>query len=344
MPLPGVSASLAALTLNDVAQITLKGITVTGTISMEGVVGVDLDDSSVADITVKGSHDTTVSGDHISTDNQSDSGINVSDGSYAISIENNVIRGGLRGIFLYGGVQDEGGWVHDVDIRGNDVGGPAEDDVNMAGARSVLVEGNIFRAPAVTDGHDDGVQSEGSDGLSIVGNRFEASGRSIGPDQGIILGDADPPNEFWKVTNTLVENNVIQWRGTGIAMAGTRMTRIINNTSVGDATNGQPAVSLFFDTKGRSYLHDVDAEVWNNVFDSIEERDPKDEPSYEDYNCVMRGGIGDHDVTADPQVQANFQLAPGSPCLGAGRTDGAPPTDINGRTRTAPPDMGAFQH
>jgi hypothetical protein len=59
---------------------------------------------------------------------------------------------------------------------------------------------------------------------------------------------------------------------------------------------------------------------------------------------------GAHDLCQDPQVVGplsgsayGLNLAPGSPAIDAGTTEGAPTVDFEGRPRDQHPDLGAYE-
>ena len=64
------------------------------------------------------------------------------------------------------------------------------------------------------------------------------------------------------------------------------------------------------------------------------------------YSDVQGGYTGTGNIDADPlfvKAPTNLHLQYGSPCLGAGtRYYGAPPNDIDGKTRPNPPSIGAY--
>ncbi len=62
--------------------------------------------------------------------------------------------------------------------------------------------------------------------------------------------------------------------------------------------------------------------------------------------CDVQGGYaGTGDINADPLFvsAADLHLKPGSPCLGAGTSAGAPATDQDGNARPNPPSIGALE-
>lgn len=70
-------------------------------------------------------------------------------------------------------------------------------------------------------------------------------------------------------------------------------------------------------------------------------------PAMASYCDVQSGYPGTDNIDADPQVfnaaTSDLHLKPGSPCLGAGTPNGAPPTDLDGNLRPNPPSMGAYE-
>ena len=83
--------------------------------------------------------------------------------------------------------------------------------------------------------------------------------------------------------------------------------------------------------------------VWGN---SNDEPDPYTVVSF---SCMSTVVAGEGNITGDPLFvdapAGDFRLQPGSPCLNAGRADGAPSTDILGvaRPQGAGVDMGAYE-
>ncbi len=64
-------------------------------------------------------------------------------------------------------------------------------------------------------------------------------------------------------------------------------------------------------------------------------------------SCDVQGGYsGTGNIDADPRFvypPTDLHLRPGSPCLGAGTSTGAPTTDKDGNTRPNPPSIGAYE-
>ncbi|MBC8234384.1 leucine-rich repeat domain-containing protein [bacterium] len=66
------------------------------------------------------------------------------------------------------------------------------------------------------------------------------------------------------------------------------------------------------------------------------------------YSTIQGGWEGKSNIDADPlfvdAANGDYHLSDGSSCIGAGTSDGAPTTDIEGNTRGMPPDMGAYEN
>ena len=65
------------------------------------------------------------------------------------------------------------------------------------------------------------------------------------------------------------------------------------------------------------------------------------------FSDIQGGYPGTGNIDKDPlfvnAATGDLHLKPGSPCLGAGTPDGAPPTDLDGTPRPNPPSMGAYE-
>ena len=65
------------------------------------------------------------------------------------------------------------------------------------------------------------------------------------------------------------------------------------------------------------------------------------------FSDIQGGYPGTSNIDKDPLFvnasSGDLHLKPGSPCLGTGTPDGAPPTDLDGTPRPNPPSMGAYE-
>jgi len=144
-----------------------------------------------------------------------------------------------------------------------------------------------------------------------------------------------------------IQNNVIMRNsagfGGGIFCFGDSSPTIINSTIVENqaSSNG-----------GGIYCKDTSSPT---VLNAILRGDKPDEIYIAGsstinitYSDIQGGWVGEGNIDADPlfvdAINGIYYLGDRSPCLGAGKSEGAPETDIVGRERGTPPDMGAYEN
>jgi hypothetical protein len=139
----------------------------------------------------------------------------------------------------------------------------------------------------------------------------------------------------------------------GGAVYGNMSAQTITNCSFsGNSTAGaNPAGALYGD--GNSAVSITNCIFWNdsngygNAEIAVSQYGSYASPA--NYSCVQGGFAGIGNIEENPllvgDAAGSLQLAPGSPCLDAGTTDGAPTTDLNGNPRPAGAgvDMGAYE-
>jgi hypothetical protein len=161
------------------------------------------------------------------------------------------------------------------------------------------------------------------------------------------------------VRNSYVANNLVYgWRGSGILLAGTQTTWIVNNTSVPyDGQVGFVTATKNPSTRGGTAeaWYNADLRVWNNIFNRVSSNSGPD-PVFKSNNLVTqaasvygKNSIAGHAgfVTTSPSNPERYRLQSTSPAVDTGVTtpDGQTPrTDLDGRTRTALPDRGAREY
>lgn len=288
-------------------------------------------------------------------------GVSINQGSHDIEIADVTIAGGRNCIninaYPYTGVT----WPYNITVRNSDLSGSRSDLVHIKGARAVVFQHNFIHDPQDNpDDHVDGIQSTASDGLKIVANSFtEPVEGATGHNQAIILGRADPYDQPMAVRNSYVANNLVYgWRGSGILLAGTQTTWIVNNTSVPyDGQVGFVTATKNPSTRGGTAeaWYNADLRVWNNIFNRVSSNSGLD-PVFKSNNLVTqaasvygKNSIAGHAgfVTTNPSNPERYRLQSTSPAVDTGVTtpDGQTPrTDLDGRTRTALPDRGAREY
>jgi myo-inositol-hexaphosphate 3-phosphohydrolase len=324
------------LVFRGVSGLTVRSMTVTNDASgtqsavrvSDGSRNMSFEELTVAPRTLS-AFDVWAKSSHISLRNSTLSGTGVT-GTKATN-------GTSRGVRINGAPYDLASWPTDITIAANDISGFGSDLIQIAGGQRVAIEDNNLRDPQINDDHNDGVQTFGSNDLRIERNRFSAPGPNS-PDQAIMVRH-HPTSSKLRVSRTTIANNVVTtWRGTGINVASSDGTVLVNNTVGRTGNSTSPGSSLAL-SGTLSDLRNV-----NNIYHRIHVSGSPNRGD-ERHNCVRSGGTGPGLITTDPQFAdtETLRLAPTSPCRDAGTTEGAPTHDITGRPRDARPDIGAYE-
>ncbi|MCU1379355.1 MAG: hypothetical protein JWN29_2338 [Acidimicrobiales bacterium] len=283
----------------------------------------------VSNLTMSGLRTTKVvtidGGSGIDLVSSSPLGVTVKNGAADIDIADNDIDGGWNGVAVvsWSGAPRPRG----VRISRNRISGQANDNIQIGIADDVTVEDNVLRAPVMNDNHNDGIQFMGGERLLVRRNRIS------GQDQAILLQPESTLGTGNRVGDARVENNIISGtRGAGIIVTATDGTSIVNNT--------------IYDTPYAS-IHligqNIGLEVANNVMKQLWLESGASAPAVEDFNCVVSGGKGTHDVRSDPQFtdRVDYRLASTSPCRDLSRLLDAPLDDFDRVLRGPQPGAGA---
>lgn len=253
-----------------------------------------------------------------------------------ILISNNVLHDVRFGIQVHG---------EETTVRGNHIERFTGDGLRAIGSYGIYEDNVIRHALAVDDNHDDGFQAwslgpNGIPGQGVISNITVRRNRFIhfdpqdtrfrGNFQGIGCFDG-----FYD--NFVIENNLVvvdSWHG--ITLAGTRDTRITNNTivSANAASDWVPAIWIRDHKDGRPSAR---VAIRNN----LSTRFNFGTGSIEDHNLTY-SNPNDHFVA--PQ-SGDFHLTASSPAIDQGTPQDAPPADLEGRPRPqgAGIDLGAYE-
>jgi hypothetical protein len=284
--------------------------------------------------------------------------------SHNIEIAGVTITGGDRCIGINGSPYDRAMWPYNITVRDSDLSGSTSDLVQVAGGRNIVFQHNFIHDPVDNpDDHVDGIQSVASDGLEIVANSFtEPAEGATGFNQAIILGRADPFDDRLVVRNSYVANNLIYgWRGSGILLAGTADTRVVNNTTMSySGQSGFVTVNKTPSTSGGTAedWHNTNLRIWNNIFNKVYKvrADAGPGPVFNSNNSITEGSTpyGQNSSTGDPGFLSpdgpgpdEYTLRNGGSAVDSGivTSDGTTPrTDLDGFTREGPPDRGAREY
>jgi hypothetical protein len=297
----------------------------------------------------------------ISSPDDSRDALRINRYSHDIEIAGVTIHGGERCIGINASPYGQEMWPHDITVRDSDLSGSTSDLVQVVGGRDVALRQNFLHDPADNpNDHVDGIQSVASDGLEIVANSFtEPAEGATGFNQAIILGRADPFHATLAVRNSYVANNLIYgWRGSGILLAGTTDTWVVNNTAMPySGQSGFVTVTKSPSTSGGTAeaWHNTNLRVWNNVFNKVQ-ADSGPGPVFNSNNSVVEARIpyGENPSMGDPGFLSTggsgpdkYELRNGGSAVDSGivTPDGRTPrTDVDGLTRDALPDRGAQEY
>jgi hypothetical protein len=332
------------------------------------VQGVDRGSVQVAGFSTVASADAKTAAANILIRNMTISGpdssrdaIRINQGAHNIVIEELTIKGGLHCVNVNSYPYSGATWPHDITVRDSDLSHSLGDIVQITGGRNVVFEHNFIHDPQDNpDDHVDGIQVIGSDDLKIVGNFFtEPAAGTTRVNQAIILGRADPYDSSLMVRKSYIANNLVSgWRGSGILLAGTEITWVVNNTSM--PYRGQSGFVTVDKNPGVSggtaeAWYNTDLKVWNNIFNKVS-TDSKSDPVFASNNLITEGisGYGQSSltgrarfVTTNPTRSERYKLKATSPAVDSGITtpDGKTPrTDLDGLGRIGLPDRGAREY
>ncbi len=143
------------------------------------------------------------------------------------------------------------------------------------------------------------------------------------------------------IINNLIINNSAGSSGGGIVSENDSKVIVTNCTIFGNSGG-----AVFVDSASMNIINSI---LWDN--DLAEVRVQKSGQVDILYSCVKQGYDGQGNISSDPLFigpeNGNYHLQNTSPCLGAGTSDNAPSTDIEGNIRPNPagsnPDIGAYE-
>jgi CheY-specific phosphatase CheX len=258
-----------------------------------------------------------------------------------VQIEDSVIQGGGRTIFVLGSFAPSEQWNHDLNFFRNKITCGSHNCFQISGGRDLLLESN-----EITGTGTSGVLTAGATRVKIVRNRF------IGM-KSAAMQIATPGMEwdnYAGVENMVsseiyIANNLVSGWDTGVLLDAATNVAIVYNTVIdGEGIHFDHRTP--HDQSNQVILNgNADIRIWDDILPSISAASGEMPPSFESNNLVWKsGGGGANLITADPAFApaSDFALAPNSPAIDAALVNGETPlVDIDGYLRLGKPDIGA---
>ncbi len=161
------------------------------------------------------------------------------------------------------------------------------------------------------------------------GNRCEGGGNNDG-------GAAWLKDLSYTVVNCTIYGNYAGRRGGGLKLGGQAVTPVtftLKNSIVLNNTAGSSGANLYIQEDGGTLTVDMTYCNWGGVATS------------DNYNGTFNtANLQEGDPLFENAGGGDFHLTFGSPCKNAGTSVGAPETDLDGITRDATPDIGAYEY
>jgi hypothetical protein len=242
-------------------------------------------------------------------------------------------------------------WARDVEVVNNEIAGSYIDTVQLDGAVNFTFEHNRIHDPKFGTSHNDGIQAIATRGLVIRANRFYSTTvHTLGPHQGMMLGHADDTIRAHRtVEDTTVAANLIYgWPGTGLALAGTRRSRIVNNSALDSGGAGTDcAIGFWTKSKDTAYYNNYNVTFADNVTDRLCRSANHAAFDVNTHNAVETGtqyggaNLITGDVDAMVDKAGEYRTRSGTPLVDSANPAYAPAVDIDGIGPLN--DRGAFE-
>jgi hypothetical protein len=261
--------------------------------------------------------------------------------SHDVEIEDSVIQGGGRTIFVLGRFAPSDQWNHHLNFVRNQITCGSHNCFQISGGRDLLIENNELIGAGFS-----GVLTAGATRVNISRNRFRGT-------RAVAMQIATPGMEwdnYAGVENMIsseivIANNLVSGWDTGVLLdAATNVAIVYNTVADGEGVHFDHRTP--HDQSNQVILNgNGDIRIWNDILPSISIATGEAQPSFESNDLVWKsGGAGANLVTADPQLDAasDYALGPSSPALGAALVNAETPlVDFENRPRGDDPDIGA---
>ncbi len=266
--------------------------------------------------------------------------------THDVLVEDSIIKGGGRTIFILGVFAPSDGWNHHLTFVRDDITCGSHNCFQVSGGRDLVIDGNRINGTTTA-----GVLTAGATRVSVTRNRFVGTpGKSPSATQIASPGmewDNYAGVENMTSTAVVIANNVISGWSSAVQLDAARDVAIVYNT-VADGKGVVFDHRVPHDQKGNVILDgNSNIRIWNDVMPSISAGDQA--PAFLSNSVIWKGGAtgGTAIVTTAPTFEAasmDFALAVGSAGVDAALVNAETPlVDFTNRARGAKPDVGATE-
>jgi Right handed beta helix region len=330
---PGETVTIPGATFRHCDHISIRGIVFEGTVELDGS-----SDFTFESVTLDGG-DSSEAALHIQGQG--------SDGaSHHVRVEDSVVQGGGRTVFVLGRFAASDEWNHHISFVKNVLSCGQNTCFQLSGARDMLIEDNVINGTDTS-----GVLTAGATRITIARNRFLGMSGSSPAATQIATPGAEWDN-YAGVENMIssaivIANNVLEGWSTGVQLDAATDIAIVYNT-IADGTGIRFNHRTPHDQSNNVILDgNSDIRVWNNIMETISIATDEERPAFESNNLVWGDGGGGMNLVTDPPefADADFNLTPQSPGIDGALVNAETPlVDFAGQVRDGGPDIGARDH
>lgn len=340
------TSSAPCRTIDRAASLSAAGNVISVAAGSYGGFTISRSGTSSAPITYKASGTVTVS-------NSGGYGIYINNASYVVVDGFTVTNTGSKGIAARGATPTSP--MRGLVIKNNSISNTQEEGMYLSEVASSLIENNVItdvgRGGVETTGHGIYLANAGSKNTTIRGNTLQSNGNTWG--MAIHMNGDVSVGGDGLITGLVIENNsILGGFNNGLSMDGVQNSDIRNNIIVNTSHHGIRAFQIdgAAGPKGLRIVNNtINAPKGNAV------KTTEDAGSSVVFNNILVGRDGATSFESSSSTSnnvttwaVNSDYSPTSAAIGKGVTSyagvTAPSTDMDGRTRQTPYDVGALAH
>jgi hypothetical protein len=252
--------------------------------------------------------------------------------SHDVRVEDSVIKGGGRTIFVLGAFAPSDKWNHHLTFVRNDITCGSHNCFQISGGRDMVISDNKINGT-----NSAGVLSAGGTRISVVRNRFHGTGKTPAAVQLASPGmewDNYAGVENMITSTVVVASNVVDGWANGVQLDAARDIAIVYDT-VADGTGVRLNHRTPHDQSGNVILDgNSNIRVWNDIVPSMSIATGEMKLAFESNNLVG--------MTPGFASTTDFTLAPASKAIDGALVNAETPlSDFDDHVRGDHPDIGA---